>query len=845
MTGMRKTALLWLGALVLTCVDAVASSGGTREVVVTERYLRPPGGQRWLSGEDYRDLWATPVELEVLDLEAVAGGLVPVMRVGGLQTSGLAMKGGDGRSYTFRSAEKTIRGALPQPFWDTGFELIVQDLMSSSIPSGELLVPPLASAIGVLHVDARLVVMPDDPRLGEFRSDFANVVGTFLEFPTDGFGGSTEVLGPEEFLARRRTGPNGLPDSRAFLRARLLDFLIGDWDRHFKQWRWARIPGLERLQPIPEDRDQAFSAYDGAAMDVVRAFGSQMVDYGDRSSSVERMIRNGADHDRLILADLERPEWMAIAREVAGAVTDEVIRDAVNRLPEAFRSEIGDRLARRLETRREGLEEAAARFYELISRRVDVNGTDRPELFDVERASGGARGRVAVLDEVAGRPYFDRRFDLRETREVRLYLHGGEDRVRVHGHDAGAITIRVIAGDDGDRVADEIGTAVERYDFPGQPEAAVGRDPASQPPLDSIFTSSSIRMPGAPELDWGKRSVPAIVVGYHRDPGFVLGGGYTWKLYRFRSEPWAQRHQVRAGLAFGPGLGMAEYRGGFRWPQQAWWLDLRLRGSSLDQLRYYGPGNESTADRPDSAYRIRERRLTLLPALARGLGRSGTLEVGPVLRFSDSRDTGESTVLAEQRPLGFGTFSEVGLRIGWSYDDRTAHRVLQSGLQLRADAALVPAVGDVEAPYGWVAADVGWHVSLSPPTLLSVYGGGKKLWGSYPFFEAAYLGGQGNALGYHWNRFAGDAAVHGSAQVRWTFKRVRWWVPGELGLTAGVETGRGFSSGEDSDRWHGSAGVGLYFAPFDRWSKIEIGVAVGSEDTFVILRSGIRLAGVR
>lgn len=50
MSGMRRTALLWLGALAVAGVDAVASSGETREAVITERYLPPPGGQRGLSG---------------------------------------------------------------------------------------------------------------------------------------------------------------------------------------------------------------------------------------------------------------------------------------------------------------------------------------------------------------------------------------------------------------------------------------------------------------------------------------------------------------------------------------------------------------------------------------------------------------------------------------------------------------------------------------------------------------------------------------------------------------------------------------------------------------------------
>ena len=54
------------------------------------------------------------------------------------------------------------------------------------------------------------------------------------------------------------------PDSRAYLKVRLIDQVIGDWDRHRNQWRWARVRRRgERWQPIPEDRDQAFVRFEG------------------------------------------------------------------------------------------------------------------------------------------------------------------------------------------------------------------------------------------------------------------------------------------------------------------------------------------------------------------------------------------------------------------------------------------------------------------------------------------------------------------------------------------------------------------------------------------------------
>jgi hypothetical protein len=54
-------------------------------------------------------------------------------------------------------------------------------------------------------------------------------------------------------------------DQFAVLRARLLDIIIGDFDRNMDQWKWATSDtGKGKLYyPIPRDRDQAFFYSDG------------------------------------------------------------------------------------------------------------------------------------------------------------------------------------------------------------------------------------------------------------------------------------------------------------------------------------------------------------------------------------------------------------------------------------------------------------------------------------------------------------------------------------------------------------------------------------------------------
>src|SRR5688572_4557381 len=76
-----------------------AARAETVTVEASTRYERNRLHQ-FTFGGGYRELWKAPVELPVLDLKTVGGGLTPTKRFGGNQTPVLGFKGRDGRSYS-------------------------------------------------------------------------------------------------------------------------------------------------------------------------------------------------------------------------------------------------------------------------------------------------------------------------------------------------------------------------------------------------------------------------------------------------------------------------------------------------------------------------------------------------------------------------------------------------------------------------------------------------------------------------------------------------------------------------------------------------------------------------
>ena len=328
---MNRLSTLLVCAFALAWPTSGAATAATETVTVGPQY-GANGLHSAMLGSSYRRLWTTPITVEVLDLAAEAGGLTPERRVGGQQTKGLALHGPDGRSYTFRSIDKDPSNILPEDLQDTFVEELVKDQMAAQHPAGALVVDELSKAAGVPTVPIRIVVMPDDPALGEFRKDFANVVGTFVGVPDGRRGRAPRVRG-----GHRAHRPHG--DVQA---AR---------DQPRRQGRGARVPARPalrrarlRLRPPPqavavgaEGRGSAVAPDPGGPGPGVRAVRGAARAHGRRLHTADPQVRAGVRPDAR--PDVQRPRAGPLAP--SGAVARGVARD--RRGPEGAHDRRGHR----------------------------------------------------------------------------------------------------------------------------------------------------------------------------------------------------------------------------------------------------------------------------------------------------------------------------------------------------------------------------------------------------------------------------------------------------------------------------------------------------------------------
>jgi hypothetical protein len=837
-------------AFVLAAGHATAqeSSGDAVRSVAIGPQFKAGGIHRCLWGADYRDLWTTPVRLEVLDLRSYAGGLTPTRILGHGQTQALGLKGADGKDYTFRPVVKDPVGLLPEELRQTVARNVLLDQMASGHPAGHVIVPGLLEPAGVLHTEPRFFVMPDDPALGEFQKQFANVVGDLEVWGgSKGFAGTTKTIDGEEMWKQLRQNPEVRVDSRAYLKARLLDQLMGDWDRHRDQWRYGQVSGKERWQPIPEDRDQAFARFEGFLPALLRPQLPMLVKYGPSYSNLKGLTFDGWDVDKRLLADLERPVWQEVAQELKSEMSDAVLEAAARRMPPEYFAKDGARLVAGLKGRRDALVEQADRFYRFINREVDVFATDQHEQVEARRFDNGDLELTVRAGE--GEPYFHRRFEASVTKEVRLYLYDGNDKVVVTGGRHGGVLLRVIAGN-GEDVLDDSKGGGTRFSA-SSAQARVSPGPGThwdrRPYTEPAHTG---RAEWIPNRDWGRFTGPLFLFGYGSDYGVLIGGALNTTRYGFRKDPWAEKQSLRVLYSTEETSFRATYQGQFRFENSPLRIGLFGLGSGIETLRFYGQGNETISAGNEDLYRIGQNRAQAETALIWSLAPKTDLSFGLTAKYNDT-DPRDNPALVGQPFYGEGGFTQIGATSRFLFDGTGGLALPRRGVLVSASGIYYPAWADVTDSFGEIHGQARAYVATKGERglTLSLKAGGQHVFGTHPFFESAFLGGKtpfnplepggGSAIrGLPPQRYAGDSSLFGSAELYLTLTRAFIAVPGRLGILGFYDVGRVYLDGESSNQWHDGYGGGIFFLTPGRRNLVSFSIARSEGETRYYLRAG-------
>ncbi|OKL41363.1 hypothetical protein [Pontibacter flavimaris] len=451
-------------------LNGEAAAGPDSAWVILGRHYDRSGFHRFFWGDHHRQLWTTPVKLPVFRLDTANGGMQVVKKGGGYQTTSFELQDRQGRLYAFRSIDKDPKEVVSK-FWQSTFVTdILRDQTSAANPFGSLVVPRLAQAVGVYYANPHLYyVAADDSLFGEYSQQVQGKVFMLeekYETPADitpAFAANVIDFEDSEDALRKRFLSNRYHfNQQAFARARLLDLVIGDWDRHKGQWDWAvATQGTDTVfYPIPKDRDQVFLEMgDGLIPSIAtsKLLARKLHTYDDDFSDVKAYMINAAFIDQRLLNELPLKDWQRIATDMQQQLTDAVINEAVQKLPPPVYTLVGSEISQNLKSRRNLLPEAAKKMYELLAKKVTIAGSDDAEEFRVTRMDN-EQVEVSVSRPAAGgipgKQLYKRTFRRGETEEIILHGLAGDDAFILTGDVQESILVKIYGGLGEDEITD-------------------------------------------------------------------------------------------------------------------------------------------------------------------------------------------------------------------------------------------------------------------------------------------------------------------------------------------------------------------------------------------------------
>ncbi|QCK15392.1 hypothetical protein DCC35_11875 [Mangrovivirga cuniculi] len=720
--------------------------------------------KRKLFGENYREIWSVENEFRVLDIKEEKGGLKIVKRGGGQQTKSLRLEDSAGTQYVLRSVNKFPESAIPEVLRETVAKDIVQDQISASNPYAALTIPPMAEAIGIPHAEPELVWLPEDPALGIYQKEFGGGVYLFEKRePKPPDAKPEDYDSTDKVLENLKEDNDNTVDQKLLLKARLLDIVIADWDRHDDQWRWAQIDKEKgnRYIAVPRDRDQAYFVNEGFIPKIAsrKWLMPKFQGFDEEIDDINTFMFNGRYFDRTFLNELDKEDWKDLAEDVQNELTDEVIKEAVSRFPDNISQKTVQKVQKRLLSRRDDLVNQALEYYDFIAEKVDVYGSDKHEKVEVKiQDDGEVRVEMKKIDgddRDREQVIYKRKFKPEITKEIRIYTRAGDDVIEFEGDNKTDIKIRVFKGEGEDTIRNE--TPVKQpkilvykyaYDSLGVFNEGEGwKTKVSKDPSVYYYDRKNFKY---------NLLIPLLSFEFNIDDGIFVGGGLDYIKHGFRKEPYALRQRVTANYAFRTNAFNIRYTGNFIDVYKK--LDFNIEANLLapNYVRnFFGFGNETpglnVSEQPISYFRARFNQANLGLYLSGNLGNRFHFKAGPAYQyFKLDKDDNEDNFIATLPPDEFNddfifqTRHYIGLSSELSYVD-IDHPVLpKRGIKFLLTASALAGATEYSEDFAYLSGDLSfyWTFRLPGRVTWSTRFGGGYTFGDYAFFQAQTLGEQ-------------------------------------------------------------------------------------------------------
>lgn len=770
------------------------------------------GLYKWFWGSNYRNLWTMPVMVRTINLDSAYGGIKAYAAENAGEAKMVYLNDAQGRAYVLSSVNSKPGNLLPPMFRNTMFESRVNDGVSITNPYAGLTIPVLASAAQA-HVPQPLYVfVPKQAALKEFSEGYGDDLYKLM--PAD----SGHYLETGRLLQLLNTNTDIAVDKKAYIRERLLDMFVNDWNRGEDKWRWAERSDGKRRQftPVTANRNAAYTKFDGRftklGFNLTKA--NLIQSFDDSVKNINSFNFRANDLDRRLLNEASLSDWQTEAAALQLALTDSVIEAAINALPKEIYAATGKLLIEGLKARRSYLAEWATRYYTFLAEETEVPGTNKGDVFEVQALPDSTVVHVFGTNGQGKKeeaPYYSRTFYTSETKQIRLFGLQGKNWYTVSGNTKNGIPLKIINSD-----SDSVDiTASHRWSdiiVYGNKDSIK----TTQGTTVKVINDTADRLYNYHWYKYDKKGIMPVVFYSNEDRLFV-GVEYNRKHYSWGKSPFAFSHALNVHYSLLEKGFSTSYKALF--PKLIAKADLSLY-ANYDDVRwlfFFGVGNNTPYDNSKKIeyYTARNRQWTFQPSLVRSFGKStvsvfgsihGVKFIDDTSRFLDKGYNPDEVVYTWQTFAGGG--------ISYKYNHLNDPLVPTKGFHVDATAAGFQDIKISSGHYFSYSGNMNVYIPLVSKFSLNIRTGGQTVTGNPQFFQLASLGGTRfrGAVRY---RYTGKSSFYNTNDIRFISPVHTSFFAGKAGLLAFVDNGRVWAPGESSNEWHFAYGGGIILAPFN------------------------------
>ncbi|MDO6766916.1 MULTISPECIES: metallophosphoesterase [Cellulophaga] len=798
-------------------------------------------------GKKYRDYYGVKVKAPTVLLDTLFGGLKPVKKGGGHQSKSLRLEAKDGKQYVMRairkSAELYLQSMVFQDQYvaddlkDTFGEKLLEDFYTGAHPYAPFTTGILSDAVGLFHTNPVLYYVPKQSSLEQYNANFGNELYMIEEHTGDGhgdlksFGYSNDLKSTDSMLRDLRDDEKYSVDTQLYIRARLFDMAIGDWDRHTDQWRWAEFKDKETkkvvYKPVPRDRDQVFSKMgDGALMNIATRIipGLRIMEgFNEEIRSVRGFNSSPKTYvlDMALLGETNEIDWVKEANLLKINLTPAVIDEALKAMPEEVRDGTIDEIKATLLARLSTIEATAKEYYSILNKFAVVTGTDKDDWFEITRLSDN-KTQVKAYRNIGGEKkklFFNKTFDKQTTKEIWVYGLDDDDLFEVSGEKNNAIRVRLIGGQNNDIYDIETSKKISVYDYESKKNTLKNTKGAKVKLMDDYVVNTYQPL----KLRYSTNQI-IPTIGYNPDDGLKIGFLNTYTYNGFRQNPFTEKHDISASYYFATSGFDIAYTGEFAHIFEGWNLEIDARFTSPNfAINFFGFGNDTDNFDDDLGLdynRVKFETLRFAPSLV-WRGRLGAkLKAGLLIETIEVEETSDRFINEFYQENGTDTRrSFAGAEATYSYENKDNNAFPTLGMGTSLLVGYKRDIDESDSSFGYVVPSISFDyklISNGRLVLATKWKAHFNIGDDFEFYQGASIGGNDGLRGFRNQRFTGNTSYYQNTDIRYSFRKMRTSIlPTAMGIFGGFDYGKVWLKDVDSDTWHTSYGGGFFLNATD------------------------------